>query len=238
MPARTSRIRRADPQPARCGAAIGLAALCFISNLLFAVSAAVALTLRPAQRGESKRRLLLPGSLLVGTAATLGAGSWLGWLLIRPARSYPVWLGSYSGSELGRLESVYGPQSAGGMVESVTRALYGAASAIVDLAPAVVAVRDQGLLLPAVLRVAVILVVVAALGVAAVHVLREWRAKPNRRCLLINLVWWPVVLLFGIYWNNSDDQFYFQLAVPVGCLAARLPLSRAIAAGGVRRGSR
>ena len=30
------------------------------------------------------------------------------------------------------------------------------------------------------------------------------------------------VLAFGIYWNNSDDQFYVQLAVAFGALGARL----------------
>jgi hypothetical protein len=32
------------------------------------------------------------------------------------------------------------------------------------------------------------------------------------------------VLAFGIFWNNSDDQFYVQLAVAFGALAARLPV--------------
>ena len=40
------------------------------------------------------------------------------------------------------------------------------------------------------------------------------------------------MLGFGIYWNNSDDQFYVQLAVAFAALASRLPLkSRAALLG-------
>src|SRR5690606_34105865 len=53
---------------------------------------------------------------------------------------------------------------------------------------------------------------------------------------VVIIVGWGVgILAFGMYWNNSDDQFFFQLAVPVGMLAAmyrpwngRLPTLAAI----------
>jgi hypothetical protein len=31
------------------------------------------------------------------------------------------------------------------------------------------------------------------------------------------------VVLFGLYWNNSDDQFFFQLSAAVGMLTAAVP---------------
>ncbi|HYG61191.1 MAG TPA: hypothetical protein VEL74_01310, partial [Thermoanaerobaculia bacterium] len=41
--------------------------------------------------------------------------------------------------------------------------------------------------------------------------------------ILLAFAWLLTVLGFGLFWNNSDDQFYFQLAVAFGALAARIP---------------
>jgi hypothetical protein len=38
--------------------------------------------------------------------------------------------------------------------------------------------------------------------------------------------WLIAILGFGIYWNNSDDQFYFQLAVAFGALVTTVPVDR------------
>ena len=40
---------------------------------------------------------------------------------------------------------------------------------------------------------------------------------------MIGAAWLAAILGFGVFWNNSDDQFYFQMAPAFGALAARIP---------------
>jgi hypothetical protein len=40
---------------------------------------------------------------------------------------------------------------------------------------------------------------------------------------VITISWLAAILVFGFFWNNSDDQFYFQMAPAFGALAARIP---------------
>jgi hypothetical protein len=107
------------------------------------------------------------------------------------------------------------------VAQAAAHAAYGAASAAVDLAPAVAAVRDENAPGRAALLALAWLLAAVALGGGLWNALRE-RAEPRAEAvLLFQAIWWPAILAFGFYWNNSDDQFYFQLAVPFGALAAR-----------------
>jgi hypothetical protein len=105
---------------------------------------------------------------------------------------------------------------------STARALYGSACALVDLAPQVAMFRDLLALnlWPALAFVAGTLALLSALLLC----LRGRSEPANRSALLVVGVWAAAVLGFGIYWNNSDDQFYVQLAVAFAALASRLPL--------------
>ena len=47
---------------------------------------------------------------------------------------------------------------------------------------------------------------------------------------MIATAWLVAILGFGFFWNNSDDQFYFQMAPAFGVLAARIPARRGRAA--------
>jgi hypothetical protein len=48
---------------------------------------------------------------------------------------------------------------------------------------------------------------------------------------LLQWVFWPPVLAFGWSWDNSDDQFYVQLAVALGALAAGFGRRRRVVLG-------
>jgi hypothetical protein len=114
-----------------------------------------------------------------------------------------------------------------GLVESVTRAFYGTASALADLTPFAAAVRDRQTPAPgAVLGVLAFLAASAALLYSLLVALRDPARPANRGALLLTAAWLAAILGFGVFWNNSDDQFYFQMAPVFGALAARIPAGR------------
>lgn len=218
----------------RTGIAVGLAALCFLSNLLLGASLALALwggavpsgSAGRAGRGREARRAavgLVAAALLVCVPALLvtaaftggtgGAGGGLTWL------SHGR-LGE--ASALARAESGYGlERSAHGVAEAATRAGYGAASALVDLQPLAAAVRDRvaptaGAMLGGVACLAALAAMASALG----SCLRARAPAPWRRVGWLALCWLAPILAFGFLWSNSDDQFFFQLAPIFGLLAA------------------
>jgi hypothetical protein len=175
-------------------------------------------------RSERRAALRAIAGLLAGLVLVTAAGAGFAWRVARPGRPFAAWLSSYAGGAAPpRAGLAYGLRwMADGIALSAARALYGSGSALVDLAPAVAAVRDRGE--PA--RAAGIglawLLGAAALGGGLAGALAR-RQPADRAALLLQAIWWPAVLGFGLYWNNSDDQFYFQLAVAFGALAARLP---------------
>jgi hypothetical protein len=224
-------------QGLRTGIAVGLAALCFLSNLLLGASLALALwggaapsgRAGRAGRGREARRaaaglvaaalLVCVPELLVTAAFTGGAGGTGG-----SSRGL-TWLSHGrlgEASALARSESGYGlERTARGVAEAATRAGYGAASALVDLQPLAGAVRDR---LPpsagAVLGGVACLAALAAMAAALGSCLRAHAPAPQRRVGWLALCWLVPVLAFGFLWSNSDDQFYFQLAPILGLLAA------------------
>lgn len=194
------------------GASVTLAAAFFLENLLLGPALVVGVLLR--KRPAHAAAIL--GAMLVTTALVFG-GIWAG----SGSSQGPLeWLTRYSGgSQPSRVESAYGLQPGlAGLAESTLRAGYGAACALVDLAPAVAAFRDG---LP--IEPAVILSLLAF--IASLTLLTG--LKDN---VFLVGVWVAAVLAFGIFWNNSDDQFYFQLSVAFGALASRIPLRPALLA--------
>ena len=137
---------------------------------------------------------------------------------------------SYAGGDRPfRVELAYGMlPSFSGVAQATIRALYGAACALVDLAPAVATFRDRQ---PVGWQT---LWSLAAFARQASSSSLAWpfagallRAR-DRNTLLLTAVWLLAVLTFGILWDNSDDQFYFQLAVVFGALAGRVPVRKRV----------
>lgn len=136
------------------------------------------------------------------------------------------------GEQPARIREAYGMVGSWtGLLESVARAFYGTASALVDLGPAAAAVRDRQAPEPStVLGVVAFLAASAALLYGLKSAFREPSKPANRGALVITIAWLAAILGFGIFWNNSDDQFYFQMAPAFGALAARIPGGRSRAA--------
>lgn len=194
------------------GASVTLAAAFFLENLLLGPALAVGILLkrRPAHAAT------ILGAALVISVLVFG-GIWAG----SGSSQNPLeWLTRYGGgSQPSRVESAYGLQpGVAGLAESTLRAGYGVACALVDLAPAVAAFRDGLPIGPA--------VILSLLAFAASLTILTG-LKDN---VLLVAVWVAAVLAFGIFWNNSDDQFYFQLSVAFGALASRMPLRPALLA--------
>ncbi|HEY7213428.1 MAG TPA: hypothetical protein VIC28_02310, partial [Thermoanaerobaculia bacterium] len=211
------------------GLAAGLAALAFISNLVLGAAVAAALAVWHVSRREP--RLAVRSAAGVGFGAVLIAGPILlmAWLRSQGAPGFLAWITLYNGGQQQpRIHEAYGLiGSWKGLAESVLRAFYGTASALVDLIPTAASVRDrQAPSLAVIFGVVAFLAASAALLYGLRAALREPSQPANRGVLLITSAWLVAILGFGFFWNNSDDQFYFQMAPAFGALAARIPARR------------
>jgi hypothetical protein len=195
------------------GVSVTLAAAFFLENLLLGPALAAGMLLAYRRRRDAFGIL---AATLVTTALVFGAI----WAVSRSSQGLLEWLTRYGGgSQPSRVESAYGVEAGmAGLVESTLRAGYGAACALVDLGPAVAAFRDGLPVGPA--------VVLRLLAFAASLVLLT--GLKDRTTFLLVGVWTAAVLAFGIFWNNSEDQFYVQLSVAFGALAARMPVRPAL----------
>jgi hypothetical protein len=211
------------------GAAVGVAILTFISNLVLGATVALALVAWHLRRREA--RLAVASALAVGLGAALAAGPvfLFAWRGSPGSPGLLEWLTRYGGGREGaRVELAYGlVRSWRGVAESVVRACYGTASALVDLTPIAAAVRDRQTPPPeAVLGLLAFLAACIALLHGLWTALREPAKPANQGALLLTFSWLVAILGFGIFWNNSDDQFYFQMAPAFGALAARTTARR------------
>jgi hypothetical protein len=212
------------------GGAVGLAALTFISNLLLGIALAIVLSVWHLHRREPRLAMGNAAGLGLGTALVAGSVLLLAW---PGAPGFLDWLIRYGGGHQSpRVELAYGlVHTWKGLEESVTRALYGTASALVDLTPLAATVRDRQAPSPeAVFGAFAFLAAAAALLRGLSTALAEPSRPANRGALLLTLSWLAAILGFGIFWNNSDDQFYFQMAPVFGVLAARMTGRRSRAA--------
>ncbi len=215
------------------GVAAGCSALAYISNLLIGAAVAAALAVWHLSRREP--RSAVRSVAAVGLGAVLAAGPifFTAWLRLADAPGFLTWLTRYTGGrQPPRLQEAYGLiRSWRGLAESALRALYGTASALVDLSPAAAVFRDRQVpTLEVILGVVAFLAASAALLYGLRTALREPSNPANRGVLLITTSWLVAILGFGFFWNNSDDQFYFQMAPAFGVLAARMPSRRGRAA--------
>jgi hypothetical protein len=209
--------RPSFPRSLALGASVALAAAFFAENLLLGPALVLALWKRPRHAA----------GVLIGTLAALPIFA-AAWLTSNSPYGFLEWMTRYGGgSAPSRVEAAYGMTD---LFESTVRALYGSACALVDLSPQVAMFRD---LLDLNLWPAGAFLAGSAALLSALLLCLRGRSEPaNRAALLLACVWAAAVLAFGIYWNNSDDQFYVQLAVAFAALGSRLPLrSRAAALG-------
>lgn len=208
------------------GVATGVAALTFISNLLLGAALAGMLIARHLWRRELAAAISIAASSSLGILVTSVPPLLLAWSATGRNAAFFDWLTRYGGGQVPpRIHDAYGiTADLSGLLEALVRAAYGAASAVVDLTRLGAAVRDRQQ--PDVVVVCVVLMMLAA-AILLLYAFREAVARratiTYRNVLLISI---PLVLsigLFGIFWNNSDDQFYFQLAVVVGILVTLIP---------------
>lgn len=212
------------------GVSAALAAFFFISNLILAAALGVVLGVWHAFRREWRQGVLAFAGVAIGSTGVAALGFGIAWLaLSRPDASFLDWVTSYKGGSSAG-DSFYAVRAAAtslrGYAVSGARALYGSGSALVDVAPVVEVVRDG---LRVTFRTVLNVLAFAAASVlmvaALIRVLRV-RANPNHQVVLLLVAsWTTAILLFMLYWDNSDPQFFFQFAVPIGALIATLPLT-------------
>lgn len=224
------------------GVAAGLAALRFVSNALLGVTLAAALAWRHLRRREARRAAASVAAIAAGMTLAAGPPLLAAWLPRAHAIGFFDWLTRYDGGfSPTRVTAHYGVvASLSGVLTALVRAAYGAASSLVDLAAPAATWRDRQPLTLAALMPA--LAFAAAVTALAIYALAAWRAAPNGRgerspALPLTIAWVSAIFAFGVFWDNSDDQFYFQLAPIFGVIAAGGPASpRHVARHGPRYG--
>ncbi|HEX7090797.1 MAG TPA: hypothetical protein VF192_11725 [Longimicrobiales bacterium] len=209
----------------------GAAALAYISNILIPLAIAGVIGMRYALRREVRRVVQIAAGLGLGAVLTALAGLIAAWAVVGPSEVGPVsWITSYGGdASPGLLAAGYGADlSVRAITVSTARAVYGSLSSIVDLAPVVEAIRDGRTLTPASLAplafcLAGVLVLVLALRDSLVAPDPD---APGTRGIapLLAAGIGIAVFTFAVYWNNSDDQFYFQLGIAMGALLTGIRL--------------
>ena len=210
------------------GVAVGLAALFFVSNALLGVTLAAAISWQHLARRETRRAAASVAAIAAGMTLAAGPPLLAAWLPRAQTIGLLDWLTRYDGGASStRVTGAYGmAMSPAGVLTASVRAAYGAASSLVDLAAPAALWRDRQ---PATLAALIPAVAfAAAVAALAIHGTAAWREAANGRAarspaLLLALAWVSAVLAFGVFWDNSDDQFYFQLAPIFGVIAASAP---------------
>ncbi|MEX2284963.1 MAG: hypothetical protein WEE89_20920 [Gemmatimonadota bacterium] len=204
------------------GVFAGLSSLFFISNVLVAVCAASFVSVWHFYAAEPKRAVQFFAGVAIGTMATAGLCLIAASTVVASDQGLLSWLTSYSGGGDSRVTGVYGADlTVRGLAVSAARAVYGSSSSVVDISPVVEIVRDDlAWSARAVTNVAAYLAAALALLVASIAAWQNRRSPPARTALLLVVSWVVATLAFAVFWNNSDDQFFFQLALPLGTLIA------------------
>lgn len=208
------------------GAGFALAALFFVSNAVVGAFTLAGVSVWSSVRTDETVSFRHAGGFLLGAAGLGMAGMLAGWMAAAPGTDLWTWVTSYAG-EVSLGDHVFGVEglAPGNLAEATTRAVYGMAIAFVDVAPTVDAARGQ---ISWGMRPAVAPIAAASVGVALLYCLyRSWRAEGQPRMLAAGMTGWVVgVIAFGIVYNNSDSQYFVQIAVPAAVLVAAVPENR------------
>lgn len=211
---------------ALAGACFGVATLFFISNSAVVLALTLSLMIWESRHTESGRDLRGASIMLATWSLVCLGGFTLGWLVASPTEPLHTWVLLYKGA-VPAGQTAYGlsPFSLEKLLTAVARSGYGAVMALVDISPLVDAARDRdGLDLTQAVRGLVATTTLAVLGYLC---LRQWTDnRYSKGIFWIAIIGWTAgVLAFGIYFNNSDDQFFVQLSVPVAVLVASAPVT-------------
>lgn len=211
------------------GAAFGIAALFLISNVVPAAMTLGALALwRSVTSSAVKGTREGAAGMMMMTVVVL-TGALIFWLVAKPDVGFLSWMLEYSGRESsGVVDLIYGIDVLDPVViaTAFARSLYGAALAFVNVAPTVDALRGMRPILssPVVSLAPVVLALAAGTIVYSVVKVAEASDLNSSGYLVVIVAWVVGVGLFGMYFNVSDDQFYFQLAVPIAMAVAMAPI--------------
>jgi hypothetical protein len=208
------------PLLAAAGFAGGLAALAWISNALIVASlglwVGVLAWRRCGPSGAVPRVVIFGGCSLLSLFLPL----FLVWSQVEVTDlGFLSWLRAYGGGADSQIAEGYGVDfGLTAMGTALVRTGYGAAMAIVDLSPVATwfrggeidGIRIGSRLFAAAMGAATLLILI-------VGGLRNSLLRSAQRVeiLLLIAAWVAPVLLFGFLWDNSDDKFYFQLAIPL-----------------------
>ena len=212
------------------GIGMGLASLVMISHTLLAAATGLATAVWLLASG--RRRLALTYLLSFGGASliVLVSGLAAGWSLVPDRPPVLQWLTSYGGGDDTRAALAYGVRwSPRGLAGAAARAVYGSVCSLVDVQPVVRTLRDGlGTDADDAVRVMLAGVWMMLVGVLTLGVYRARSKATHAGVFVLSGSWLLATLAFGWLWDNSDDQFYFHLAVLPALLvsAARLPASR------------
>lgn len=217
---------RQSPKPVtalKIGAFVGFAALFYISNVLIAIATAVLLGLWRWRDAGTTEALSAVGYIaLAGICVTIG-GFGVAWLNVAPeGMGFIHWLTTYGGGQVSdAVVNSYGVGSLSEIPGATIRAVYGSLNLLTDIVPLVATLRDNlAWSIQDYLSIFVLAVCAAALAAVYMAALLHRKTKEVHASLLLIYAWLIGIIAFGIYWNNSDDQFYFQLALPLGALIA------------------
>lgn len=210
------------------GAGFGLASLFFVSNVVIGASVFLSLTaLGLVSTGDRGLDLRRGAAYAAGAVGVAGSGFAWGWMLSGSGQSLTAWVTQYAGRvPVGEHLFGMGELSLASIVAGGARTVYGTVRAFVEIAPTVDAVRGGSAWS---FWSAAAPVVASLLVLAVVYCLARMVVRGRGRIgLTVAIGGWVLgVLGFGIFYNNSDGQYFIQLAVPIAlAVAAGLPDER------------
>lgn len=212
------------------GTFIGVSALCFISNILLAPALILVIGSWFIARRDWPNALRLALGIVGAIALICGTAFLSVWYgTAASTTTFLRWMTTYAGGHAPpHVISAYGTTlSLRGVFVAMARTVYGSASALVDLAPFVQLFRDNELIrLSPILGLLALLTALTVLARLLFRVIVTRHERSSAVVLLLLLAWLLAVLPFALYWNNSDDQFYFQLAIPLAVLVTTSRLKK------------
>ena len=203
---------------AAAGALGGCAALFMISNVVIvSFSVGVGLAIWHAVRREWRRAATVLFTVGLASAVVTIGSLLVAWMFFGPdGVGFLQWTTNYSGGGRSSREALaYGLTASGATLPiAVARAVYGAASSLLDLQPVVQVFRDgTAITVRTVIAISSFLVTLAFFAVVLTSLWRQRRTPVALGVILVVAAWAIGTLVFAILWDNSDDQFYFHLAI-------------------------
>ena len=137
--------------------------------------------------------------------------------------SFLHWITSYGGdANLSSREGLaYGMQTFNlkNLVSAFIRSIYGTFSSFTDIQPLVGAIRDKSSIsFLNILELINFLLLIGLFTNLFFCLKKHFNQQIIKSVILISLCWLVYTVVFGTLWNNSDDQFYFQLSPVLGLI--------------------